>query len=80
MTSSSTEAQHGLCVTVVMVRSRLLLSVDGDIENKRYPLYCLNDTYNTSDQSIKQRDDLFCLYYIHLFMKNLEKVKLEFRR
>ena len=32
MTSRSTAAQHGLCVTVVMVRSRLLLSVDGDIE------------------------------------------------
>ena len=24
--------QHGLCETAVMVRSRLLLSVDGDIE------------------------------------------------
>ena len=24
--------QHGLCETAVMVRSRLLLSIDGDIE------------------------------------------------
>ena len=32
MTSRSTAAQHGLCETAVMVRSRLLLSIDGDIE------------------------------------------------
>ena len=52
MTSSSTEAQHGLCVTVVMVRSRLFLSVDGDIENKRYPLYL-----NFGGEILKKRID-----------------------
>ena len=29
--------QHGLCETAVMVRSRLLLSVDGDIERSIGP-------------------------------------------
>ena len=45
--------QHGLCETAVMVRSRLLLSVDGDIESFRFSQFPENDrtgAVNTSRQ------------------------------